>query len=45
VRDREDGLAVADAATLAAAFDLLAEVVACAPFHLSELDALGFKMV
>lgn len=43
VHDRDDGAAMFDTPTLAAALGILQEVIASAPFHLSELDALGFR--
>lgn len=45
VRDREDGLSVCEAATLNEALARLQEVIASAPFHLTELGALGFRAV
>ena len=42
VHDSDDGLSVAEAPTLAEALHLLQDTLASAPFHLSELDALGF---
>jgi hypothetical protein len=44
VHDSDDGAALADAPTLAEALARLQEVLACAPFHLSELEALGFRL-
>ena len=43
LHDRDDGAAMCDAPTLHAALAKLREVVASAPFHLSELAALGFR--
>ncbi len=44
VHDQDDGSALASSPNLAEALAHLQEVLACAPFHLSELEALGFKM-
>jgi hypothetical protein len=44
LHDCDDGVAVFDAATLAAAATALHEAESCAPFHLTELEALGFRM-
>jgi hypothetical protein len=44
VHDAEDGASLFKAPTLAGALGKLQEVIASAPFHLSELDALGFVM-
>lgn len=43
LHDADDGASTYDAATLAAALEKLQEVFASAPFHLSELAALGFR--
>ena len=43
VHDSDDGAAMCDVRTAAEALDKLEEVMASAPFHLSELDALGFR--
>lgn len=43
VHDRDDGAALFDTTTLPAALAMLQEVIASAPFHLSELGALGFR--
>jgi hypothetical protein len=43
LHDRDDGAAMWDAPTMADAFAKLEEVIASAPFHLSELAALGFR--
>ncbi|MDI1319060.1 MAG: hypothetical protein PSW75_02555, partial [bacterium] len=43
LHDTDDGASTYDAATLAGALEKLQEVFASAPFHLSELAALGFK--
>lgn len=43
VHDAEDGVWAADAATLAEAVEKVQEVLASAPFHLEELEALGFR--
>lgn len=43
LHDRDDGAAMCDAATLPEALAKLEEVIASAPFHLSELGALGFR--
>ncbi|MEI7714316.1 MAG: hypothetical protein WCI94_23010, partial [Rhodospirillales bacterium] len=42
LHDSDDGAASFDAATLPEALAKLQEVLASAPFHLSELAALGF---
>lgn len=44
VHDGDDGDALAQADSLADALAKTQEVLASAPFHLSELEALGFKM-
>jgi hypothetical protein len=44
VHDSDDGATLADAPTLAEALARLQEVLASAPFHLSELEALGFRL-
>lgn len=44
VHDSEDGASLFKAATLPETLAKLQEVLASAPFHLSELDALGFVM-
>lgn len=44
VHDSDDGDALTDAPTLAEALARLQEVLASAPFHLSELAALGFRL-
>jgi hypothetical protein len=43
LHDAEDGAASAEAGPLATALDQIEEVLASAPFHLSELKALGFS--
>ena len=43
LHDREDGAALCDVADQAGALEKLQEVIASAPFQLSELDALGFR--
>jgi hypothetical protein len=43
LHDRDDGAAMCDAPTLSTALEKLQEVIASAPFHLSELAALGFR--
>jgi hypothetical protein len=45
VHDRDDGAAVAGAASLAAAAASLQELLGCAPFAMDELGALGFRIV
>ncbi len=45
LHDRDDDAARCDVATLAEALAKLEEVIASAPFHLSELDALGFRRI
>ena len=44
VHDADDGAAFCDVASQAAAWEKLQEVFASAPFLLSELEALGFRM-
>lgn len=44
VHDREDGACIFNTPKLPDALEKLQEVMASAPFHLTELDALGFKM-
>jgi len=44
VHDSDDGAARIEASNLAEALARLQEVLASAPFHLSELGALGFRM-
>ncbi len=43
LHDADDGAMLFDAPTLQAAFDKLQEVLASVPFHLSELEGLGFR--
>ncbi len=43
LHDRDDGAAMCDGLTLTEALAKLDEVVASAPFHLSELASLGFR--
>lgn len=43
LHDIDDGASTFDATTLAEALEKLQEVFASAPFHLRELDALGFR--
>lgn len=43
LHDRDDGAAMCDVPTLRDALAKLEEVIASAPFHLSELGALGFR--
>ena len=45
LHDSDDGAAVFDAATLQEAMAKLQEVFESAPFHLNELEALGFRLV
>lgn len=45
VHDSDDGAAVFETATLNEALEKLQELLASAPFHLSELNTLGFHMV
>ncbi len=45
VHDSDDGAAVLETPNLAAAFAEMREVVGSAPFHLQELEALGFHMI
>ena len=45
LHDSDDGAAVFEAAGLADALAKLDEVLASAPFHLGEIEALGFRMV
>ena len=44
VHDSDDGASLFQTAKLPEALAKLAEVLACAPFHLNELEALGFKL-
>ena len=44
VHDSDDGAARIDAPNLGEALAHLQEILSCAPFHLSELEALGFRM-
>lgn len=44
VHDREDGACIFDTPKLPDALEKLQEVLASAPFHLNELEALGFRM-
>ena len=43
LHDGQDGVELYEAATLAEAFEKLQELLASAPFHLSELAELGFR--
>ncbi|HMD60363.1 MAG TPA: hypothetical protein VKG78_02975 [Opitutaceae bacterium] len=45
IHDRDDGAAVVSAPTMRAAMEKLQEVLECAPFHMEELGALGFRLV
>jgi hypothetical protein len=45
VHDRDDGGAVFDAPTMKEAFAKLDEVLASAPFHMEELEGLGFRAI
>jgi hypothetical protein len=45
VHDSDDGAAVFDAADMLSAFAKLQEVLDSAPFDMSELDGLGFRML
>jgi hypothetical protein len=45
LHDRDDGAAKCDVPTLSEALEKLQEVFASAPFHLNELDTLGFRSV
>jgi hypothetical protein len=44
LHDIDDGASTYDATTLAEALEKMQEMFASAPFHLSELSALGFKL-
>lgn len=44
LHDADDGAATCETPTLPAALEKMQEALASAPFHLSELDALGFKL-
>jgi hypothetical protein len=44
IHDSDDGAASGDAPTMAEALAKLQELLASAPFHLSELEALGFRL-
>ena len=43
IHDRDDGASVFDAPSAQAALEKLREVLDCAPFDMSELEALGFR--
>lgn len=43
VHDSEDGDVLYDALTMADALTKLQELLACAPFNINELEALGFR--
>lgn len=43
IHDRDDGVSVFDAPSAQAAMAKLREVLDCAPFNMSELEALGFR--
>jgi hypothetical protein len=45
IHDSDDGAAVCDLGGLADCASKLEELIGSAPFHLSELDALGFRML
>jgi len=45
LHDREDGGALFEAATLSEAVAKMEEVLESAPFHMSELEALGFRAI
>lgn len=45
VQDSDDGMSVFSVPTLPEAMEKLQEVLASAPFHLNELEALGFRLV
>lgn len=45
IHDSDDGAAHCDAPSMADALEKLQELVASAPFHLRELEALGFKLL
>ena len=44
IHDSDDGAARCDAPSMTGALAKLQEVLASAPFHLSELEALGFQL-
>ena len=44
LHDSDDGAAIFDAPTMAEALAKLQEVLACAPFNMNELEALGFRL-
>jgi len=44
LHDCDDGAAMLDAPTLAAAVAAVRDLLECAPFHLEELEALGFRL-
>ncbi|MSU48506.1 MAG: hypothetical protein EXS37_05330 [Opitutus sp.] len=44
IHDSDDGAALCDLPTMAAALEKLQEVLASAPFKLDELEALGFRL-
>jgi hypothetical protein len=43
IHDSDDGMALCDVGSVAAAFEKLQEVLASAPFNMNELSALGFS--
>ena len=43
IHDNDDGMALCDVPTTAAAFEKMQEVIASAPFNMNELEALGFS--
>ena len=45
LHDSDDGAAHFDATTMSAALEKFQEVLASAPFHMSEIAALGFRLV
>jgi hypothetical protein len=45
VHDSDDGAATFAAATMREAFSKLQEALDCAPFHMDELAALGFRLI
>lgn len=45
LHDRDDGAAVCEVPTVAAAMDKLQDVVASAPFHFDEIGDLGFRLL
>jgi hypothetical protein len=45
LHDSDDGAAHVDAASMAEALEKFQELLASAPFHMTEIVALGFKLI